>query len=71
LNQLLLQLPNTIAEITKVYDNISKLDYPEFTVWLDYSKCGTIKFQYVAQQDTGNFERYDELSLDPKVPKKC
>jgi endonuclease G len=59
------------SEIIKVSDNILKLDYSGFTVWLDCSKRGAIKFQYVAQHDTGSFKRYDKFSLDPKVPADC
>jgi len=59
------------SEIIKVSDNILKLDYSGFTVWLDCSKRGAIKFQYVAQHDTGSFKRYDKFSLDPQVPKDC
>ena len=59
------------SEISKLSDNILKLDYSGFTVWLDCSKRAPIKFQYVAQRDTGSFKRYDKFSLDPKVPKDC
>ncbi len=59
------------SEITKLSDNILKLDYSGFTVWLDCSKRAPIKFQYVAQHDTGSFKRYDKFSLDPKVPAEC
>ncbi|MCX7107935.1 MAG: DNA/RNA non-specific endonuclease [Methylococcales bacterium] len=59
------------SEISKVSDNILKLDYSGFTVWLDCSKRAPIKFQYVAQRDTGSFKRYDKFSLDPNVPKEC
>ena len=56
------------SEISKVSDNILKLDYSGFIVWLDCSKRAPIKFQYVAQRDTGSFKRYDKFSLDPNVP---
>jgi endonuclease G len=59
------------AEISKVSGDILKLDYSGFTVWVDCSKRASIKFQYVAQRDTGSFKRYDKFSLDPKVPKDC
>ena len=59
------------SAISKVSDSILKLDYSGFTVWLDCSKRAPIKFQYVAQRDTGSFKRYDKFSLDPKVPKEC
>ena len=59
------------SEISKVTDNILKLDYSGFTVWLDCSKRAPIKFQYVAQHDTGSFKRYDKFSLDPNVPEEC
>ena len=63
--------PATLAnpELTKISSSILKLDYSGFTVWLDCSKRGAIKFQYVAQRDTGHFKRFDKFSLDPKVPK--
>ena len=51
--------------------NILKLDYPGFTVWLDCSQRGAIKFQYVAQHDNGNAKRYDKFFLDPNVPAEC
>src|SRR5664280_1458257 len=51
--------------------NIIKLDYPGFTVWLDCSKRGAIKFQYVAQRDSGNTKRYDKFFLDQNVPAEC
>ena len=51
--------------------NIIKLDYPGFTVWLDCSKRGAIKFQYVAQRDSGNAKRYDKFFLDQNVPAEC
>ena len=59
------------SEVTKVSDNILKLDYSGFTVWLDCSKRGAVRYQYVAQRDTGSFKRYDKFSLDPKIPKEC
>jgi endonuclease G, mitochondrial len=59
------------TEISKLSDNILKLDYSGFTVWLDCSKRGAIRYQYVAQHDTGSFKRYDKFALDPKVPKDC
>jgi endonuclease G len=60
----------SITEITRS-GNILKLDYPGFTVWLDCSKRGAIKFQYVAQRDNGNAKRYDKFFLDPNVPAEC
>ena len=59
------------SEISKVSDNILKLDYSGFTVWLNCTKRGAIRYQYVAQHDDGNFKRFDKFALDPKVPKEC
>ena len=59
------------SEVTKLSDNILKLDYSGFTVWLNCTKRGAIRYQYVAQHDDGNFKRYDKFALDPKVPKEC
>ena len=50
---------------------ILKLDYPGFTIWLDCAKRAAVKFQYIAQHDTGNMKRYDRFYLDPKVPTEC
>lgn len=50
---------------------ILKLDYPGFTIWLDCAQRGAIKFQYVAQRDSGSAKRYDEFFLDPNVPAEC
>ncbi len=51
--------------------NILKLDYEGFTVWLDCSQRGAVKFQYNAQHDTGNAKRLDSFYLDPNVPAEC
>ena len=52
-------------------NNILKLDYPGFTIWLDCEKRGAVKFQYVAQHDSGNAKRFKRFYLDPKVPAEC
>ncbi|UOA09687.1 DNA/RNA non-specific endonuclease [Methylobacter sp. S3L5C] len=67
---------NTFAIIdnnTKILrsGNILKLDYSGFTVWLDCSQRGAIKFQYVAQRDNGNAKRYNRFFLDANVPAEC
>lgn len=51
--------------------DILRLDYDGFTVWLDCSKRGPVKFQYNAQRDTGNAKRAPDFYLDPNVPKEC
>lgn len=51
--------------------HILKLDYPGFTIWLDCSKRGAVKFEYVAHYDTGNAARYNNFFLDPNVPAEC
>ena len=51
--------------------NILKLDYPGFTIWLDCEKHGAVKFQYVAQHDTGNAKRYPRFYLDPDRRASC
>jgi endonuclease G len=60
-----------LATDTKPATSIMKLDYEGFTVWLDCSKRGAVKFQYVAQHDTGNAKRSDSFYLDPNVPPEC
>lgn len=50
---------------------ILKLNYEGFTVWVDCSQRGAVKFQYNAQHDTGNAKRSDTFYLDPNVPSEC
>jgi len=54
-----------------ISENLMRLDYEGFTVWLDCEKRGAVKFRYNAQRDTGNFKRSSKFYLDPKVPKEC
>lgn len=60
--------PGTLAnrEITKKSNSIMKLDYSGFTVWLDCSNRGAIRYQYVAQHDTGSFKQVRFRSQNPQ-----
>jgi len=59
------------SETVKKNGNILEISYPGFTVWLDCSKRGAVKFRYNAQHDTGDAKRYDQFFLDPNVPPEC
>ena len=50
---------------------IKRLDYEDFTVWVDCDKRGAVKFQYNAQHDTGNFKRLKSFHIDPDVSSSC
>lgn len=63
--------PLAVATQPASAGNILKLDYDGFTVWLDCSKRGAIKFQYNAQHDTGNAKRSGSFYFDPNVPAEC
>jgi endonuclease G len=52
-------------------ENVLKLDYEGFTVWLDCARRGPVKFQYNAQRDGGSEARAASFRLDPNVPKEC
>jgi endonuclease G len=52
-------------------DNVLKLDYEGFTIWLDCKERAPTKFRYNAQHDTGNEPRANGFKLDPNVPKEC
>jgi endonuclease G len=52
-------------------DEIIKLDYTGFTVWLNCDLRGAEYFTYSLSKDTGNFKRRHDFDLDPKVPKRC
>jgi len=51
--------------------NLLQLNYEGFTVWLDCSKRGAVRFSYVAHRDTGNEARASAFKLDPNIPKEC
>jgi len=59
------------SEIVKNEGDLLRLDYEGFTIWLDCSKRGPVKFQYNAQRDAGNAKRAADFYLDPNVPKEC
>lgn len=50
---------------------ILKLEYQGFTLWLDCSKRGPIKFEYIAHKDNGDLPRAKDFQLDPSAPKEC
>ena len=54
-----------------VTDDMLRLDYEGFTVWLDCERRGAVKFRYNAQRDTGNQPRSSRFYLDPDVPARC
>jgi len=59
------------AKVTKLANNLLKLDYEGFTVWLDCNKKSAVKFRYVAQRDIGRLKRYKKFHLDHNVPSEC
>jgi endonuclease G len=59
------------GQVTSTKTRLLKLDYEGFTLWLDCSKRGAVKFSYNAQRDSGSFKRSSRFYLDPKVPTKC
>lgn len=50
---------------------VLKINYEGFTVWLDCSKHGAVKFQYKAHHDNGSAARGSSFYLDPNIPAKC
>lgn len=48
-----------------------RLDYPGFTIWLDCSKRGPVKFHYEAKPGSDDTPRSDSDFLDPEVPADC
>ena len=59
------------AATKKQANNVLRLDYEGFTVWLDCDKRAAVKFQYTAQRDNGRFKRKTSFYIDPKVPREC
>jgi len=64
-------LSTTLLAADQANDKILKLDYQGFTVWLDCSHRGAVKYRYNVQHDNGNAKRYDQFFLDPNVPAEC
>ncbi len=56
---------------TAASGQVLELRYEGFTVWLDCSKRGAIRFEYMATQDTGSLPRKSSFKLDPNVPAHC
>ena len=52
-------------------EQVKRIDYPGFTVWIDCSRRGAIKFRYNAQHDTGNEARLADFYKDTNVPEEC
>ena len=50
---------------------LRQLNYDGFTLWLDCTKHGAVKFRYNAHHDSGHLKRYHLFFLDPKVPPEC
>jgi len=65
------QYQSSFGTATSTKSDLMPLDYEGFTVWIDCSKRGAVKFQYNAQRDTGNHKRHSSFFLDPEVPKSC
>jgi endonuclease G len=62
---------STPASIVTRLNDIVKVGYQGFTVWLDCKERAPVKFRYNAQRDTGNLKRYDHFMLDPDIPATC
>ena len=51
--------------------NIIPIPYEGFTVWVDCDRQGPVLFHYIAEADSGNFERHDGYKTDPNVDPSC
>jgi endonuclease G len=58
-------------EIVRNEGDLLRLDYEGFTLWLDCSKRGLVKYRFNVQRDTGNAKRNNDFYLDPNVPPEC
>lgn len=52
-------------------NELLKLDYEGFTLWIDCKERAAIRFRYTAQRDNGNVKRYDHFEVDPGTPAAC
>lgn len=55
----------------KLNNNLLRLNYEGFTIWLDCKKRGAIKFRYNVQRDIGRLKRYKKFYQDASIPKEC
>lgn len=58
-------------EIVRNEGDLLRLGYEGFTLWLDCSKRGLVKYRFNVQRDTGNVKRNNDFYLDPNVPPEC
>jgi len=50
---------------------IVEKQYSRFTIWLDCSKRGAIRFQYSPTKDIGNLTRVNNFAIDQSIPSRC
>lgn len=60
-----------IRPIHTATSGIHQIDYEGFTIWLDCTHRGAVKFRYNAQHDIGNAPRHKQFYIDPLVPPEC
>ena len=52
-------------------DELLRIKYSGFDIWLNCDKRGPEHFSYVLTKDTANYPRRDDFDLDKKVPSRC
>jgi endonuclease G len=67
------QLPVVIDASPKLQtqNELLKVDYEGFTLWLDCKERAAVKFHYNVQSDTGSEPRRENFSFDPNLPREC
>jgi len=65
------QLTASATHIRQETSGLLRLNYEGFTIWLDCTKRGAVKFRYNAQRDTGDFKRSKKFFFDPSIPSEC
>ena len=54
-----------------LHAEILPLKYDGFTVWLDCSRHGAVKFNYHVYKDNSNLPRHNKFYSDESVPARC
>lgn len=60
-----------IVPVSPAFSQELQLDYDGFTVWMDCSRRGAVRFEYTVGPDTGSLPRRQSFSLDPDVDDDC
>lgn len=58
-------------KVTFIGGKIVKLQYPDYTLWMDCDKRAAYKFQYTVGRDVGRHKRINDFTFETSLPLRC